>query len=402
MKPAIAMILITALLDIMAMGIVMPVLPVLIHNITGSLAAASVWTGVIGSLWAIMQLLCAPIIGALSDRFGRRPVILISTAGLTLDWVLMGLAPNLWWLVVGRVIGGITTATGSTIFAYATDVSPPEQRTRAFGLIGAAMSAGFVGGPALGGLLGELGLRLPFWVAAALSLSAFLYGLLVLPESLAPERRMPFSWWRANPFGALKLLGSDRQLGAFSLSMFLIATAGRITTSVFVLYAGQRYGMDTLEVGALLTVAGMLDLLMQGVLVAPAVRRWGERQTVLIGLTGRALGVLALGLAPQGWLYALALVPNSMWGLAEPPLRSLQSARVCESGQGQLQGANHCLASLAGIVGPMFFGWLYALTSVIMPGLSFGVASAMILVALICSAVATAPPRAERRLGKGN
>jgi DHA1 family tetracycline resistance protein-like MFS transporter len=394
------MILMATVLDIMAMGIVMPVLPVLIQDITGSLEAASVWTGVIGSLWAVMQLLCAPVIGALSDRFGRRPVILVSTAGLTFDWVLMALAPNLWWLVVGRIVGGITTATGSTIFAYATDVSSPEQRTRAFGLIGAAMSAGFVGGPALGGVLGEFGLRLPFWVAAGLSLCAFLYGLLVLPESLPRERRTPFSWWRANPFGALRLLGSERELAAFSLAMFLIATAGRITTSVFVLYAGQRYGMGTLEIGALLTGAGVLDLLMQGVLVAPAVRRWGERRTVLVGLTGRTLGVLALGLAPHGWLYALALIPNAMWGLAEPPLRSLQAARVSESAQGRLQGANHCVASLAGIVGPAFFGWIYALTSATLPGLAFGVAAAMVLVALLCSGYVTAPSRKAAAAGE--
>jgi DHA1 family tetracycline resistance protein-like MFS transporter len=386
-------IFVAALLDIMAMGIVMPVLPVLIQDITGSLKAASIWTGLIGSLWAVMQLLCAPVIGALSDRFGRRPVILISTAGLTFDWVLMALAPSLWWLVVGRIIGGVTTATGSTIFAYATDVSSPEERTRAFGLIGAAMSAGFVAGPALGGVLGEFGLRLPFWVAAGLSLCAFFYGLLVLPESLPPDRRMAFSWRRASPLGAMRLLGADRQLAAFSSAMFLISTAGRITTSVFVLYAAQRFGMGTLEIGMLLTGAGVLDLLMQGVLVGPAVRFWGERKTMLIGLAGRSLGVLALGLAPRGWLYAAALIPNSMWGLAEPALRSLMSGRVSESEQGQLQGANHSVASLAGIVGPIFFGWIYALTSTTTPGLAFGVAAAMVGTALLCSGYATAPGR---------
>lgn len=401
-RPAMGFILVATLLDIMAMGIVMPVLPVLIQDVTGSLAAASLWTGIIGSLWAVMQLVCAPVIGALSDRFGRRPVILISTAGLTLDWVLMALAPTLWWLVVARIIGGMTTATGSTIFAYATDVSTPAERTRAFGLIGAAMSAGFVAGPALGGVLGEYGLRLPFWVAAGLSLAAFFYGLLVLPESLPPERRTPFAWRRANPIGAMRLLGSDRQLAAFSLAMFLIATAGRITTSVFVLHAGARFGMGTLEVGLLLTGAGVLDLVMQGVLVAPAVRRWGERNTVLIGLAGRTLGVLALGLAPYGWLYALALIPNALWGLAEPPLRSLQSKRASEGEQGRLQGANHSVASLAGIAGPALFGWIYALTSRSVPGLAFFTAAAMVLAALLCSAYVTASPRKAAAMGGGS
>jgi DHA1 family tetracycline resistance protein-like MFS transporter len=311
----------------------------------------------------------------------------------------MAVAPSLWWLVVGRVIGGITTATGAVIFAYATDVSSPEERTRAFGLIGAAMSAGFVAGPALGGVLGEFGLRLPFWVAAVLSAAAFLYGAFVLPESLPAERRTAFAWRSANPLGAMKLLGSDRQLAAFSLAMFLIATAGRITTSVFVLHAGQRFGMGTLAIGLLLTGAGVLDLVMQGLLVGPAVRRWGERRTVLIGLAGRTFGVLLLGLAPYGWLYALALLPNAMWGLAEPPLRALQSARVSESAQGQLQGANHCVASLAGIVGPSFFGTIYALTSRTVPGLAFGAAAALVLAALACSGYVTSPARRAERLG---
>ena len=392
-RAAVWMILITTVLDIMAMGIIMPVLPVLIKQITGSLASAGLWTGVLGSLWAVMQFLCAPVVGGLSDHFGRRPVILVSTAGLALDSLLMALAPDLWWLVAGRIVGGMTTATGATIFAYMTDVTAPEARTRAFGLVGAAMSAGFVAGPALGGLLGEWSPRLPLWVAAGLAACAFLYGWFVLPESLPPERRAAFAWARANPLGALKLLASDRALAGLSAGFFLIGSAGRIVTSVFVLYAGHRHGMGTMAVGLLLALAGVLDFLMQGVVVGPVVRRLGDRGTMLLGLAGRTLGMLAMGLAPNGLLFALALVPNSMWGLAEPALRAQMAARVSESEQGRLQGASHCVQSLSGIAGPVLFGWVYALTSASLPGLAFALAGAMVLAALLLCAAATRPAR---------
>lgn len=389
------MILVTAVLDMMAMGIVMPVLPVLIEDLTGSVRAAGIWTGVIASLWATMQFLCAPVIGALSDRYGRRPVILVSTAGLALDWVLMALAPSLWWLVLGRIIGGVTSASGTAIFAYMADITPAEGRTRAFGLVGAAISAGFVAGPALGGLLGEFGSRTPFWVAAALSGLAFLYGLFVLPESLRPEHRAPFSWARANPVGVLQLLRSQRELAGLAVSTFLLNFAHRVFTSVFVLYAGHRYGLGTLQVGLLLTVAGGLDLIVQGVLVGPVAARLGDRRTMLLGLGGGALGLLAMALAPTGLLFAAALAPNALWGFAEPTLKSLMSARVGESEQGLLQGANHSIASLAGIAGPVFFGWVYGVSILDLPGLSFGLAAAVLVAAALCSQLGAVPAAAR-------
>jgi DHA1 family tetracycline resistance protein-like MFS transporter len=334
------------------------------------------------------------VIGALSDRFGRRPVILVSTAGLALDWVLMALAPSLWWLVLGRIIGGVTSASGTAIFAYMADITPAEGRTRAFGLVGAAMSAGFVAGPALGGVLGEFGPRLPFWVAAGLSSLAFLYGLFVLPESLRPENRAPFSWARANPVGVMKLLGAKRDLAGLAVSTFLLNFAHRIFTSVFVLYAGHRYGLSTLQVGLLLTVAGGLDLVVQGGLVGPIAARLGERRTMLLGFGSGAVGLLAMALAPSGLAFAAALAPNALWGLAEPTLKSLMSARVSETEQGQLQGAAHSVASVAGIAGPVFFGWIYGMSTLNMPGLSFGVAAAVLLLAALCSQYGGAPVRA--------
>ncbi len=379
--PAIWMILITGFLDMMAMGVVMPVLPRLIEDLTGSIAAAGLWTGIVGSLWALMQFVCAPIIGSLSDRFGRRPVILISAAGLALDWVLMALAPNLWWLVVGRIIGGMTSASATALFAYMADVTAPENRARAFGIVGAAISAGFVLGPALGGVLGDVNPRLPFWVAAGLSGLAFLYGLIVLPESLPPERRKPFAWRSAHPIAALRMLGRNRELGSLSAGVFLLTFSHRLFMTVFVLYAGHRHGLTTMQIGALLAFSSVLDMTVQGTLVGPVTKRIGDRRATFIGLAGGALALLAMALAPSAPWFVAAMIPASLMGLAEPTMKSLMSRAVSETEQGQLQGAMQSLASLAGIAGPVFFGWVYAVSAASMPGLSFVIGAGILAVA---------------------
>jgi DHA1 family tetracycline resistance protein-like MFS transporter len=395
--PAIWMILISAFLDMMAMGIVMPVLPGLIEGLTGSLATAGIWTGVIGSLWALMQFVFAPVIGSLSDRFGRRPVILTSTVGLTLDWVLMALAPNLWWLVVGRIIGGMTSATTTALFAYMADVTAPESRARSFGLIGAAISAGFVLGPALGGMLGDIAPRLPFWVAAGFSGAAFLYGLVVLTESLPSDRRKPFAWRAANPVAALQMLLGRRELSPLSFSVFLLTFSHRLFMTVFVLFAGHQHGLSTLQIGALLAFSSALDLIIQGAVVGPATARFGDRRTTIIGLTGGTLSFLAMGLAPSAPWFIAAMIPASLMGLAEPTLKSMLSRRVPENEQGQLQGAMQSLASVAGISGPVFFGWVYAISSGSAPGLSFMLAAGILAVAAVVARIgsegSTTPPR---------
>lgn len=362
-KAAIAFILVTAALDIIAMGIVMSVLPPLIEEFSGSNARAGIINGVFVALWAVMQFIASPVIGAWSDQVGRRPVILISTAGLAADYVLMALAPDLWWLALGRIIAGVTSASFTTVYAYMADITPPEQRARAYGLIGAAFAGGFIAGPLLGGVLGEWSPRAPFWFAGALSALAFLYGWLVLPESLAAENRMAFTWRRANPFGALRLLRSHAELSGLAIVNFLLYFAHHVFSAVFVLYAGQRYGWSALQVGLVLAFAGALDMLVQGALVGPVAKRLGDRATMVLGLAGGALGIASMGLAPTGLLFALTMIPNALWGLAMPTLQALMTRRVSESEQGQLQGANMSVASIAGVISPLFFGWIYSISS---------------------------------------
>lgn len=380
-KAAIAFILVAAALDIVAMGIVIPVLPPLIEEFAGSQERAGWINGVFVALWAGMQFVFSPIIGSLSDQHGRRPVILVSTIGLSLDYTLMAVAPDLWWLALGRIIAGITTSSFTTVFAYMADITPPEGRARAYGLIGAAFSAGFVAGPLMGGVLGEISPRAPFWVAAGLSLVAFLYGLLVLPESLAPEKRMTFSWRRANPLGALVLLRSHAELGGLALVNFLLHFAHHVFSAVFVLYAGYRYGWSAWHVGTLLALVGVLDMLVQGVVVGPLVKRFGDRAVMVFGLFGGAVGIAWMGLAPTGALFVAAMLPNALWGLAMPTLQSLMTRLVSESEQGQLQGANMSVASIAGIASPLFFGAVYSWS--VAPGLPIGRSGVSFLIAAL-------------------
>ena len=361
-RAAIAFILVTAVLDIVAMGIVIPVLPHLIEEFVGSNARAGLLNGVFVALWAGMQFLASPVIGSLSDQYGRRPVILLSCAGLAADYVLMALAPNLWWLAVGRLVAGVTSSSFTTIYAYMADITEPEKRARAYGLIGAAFSGGFVLGPVLGGFLGEFGPRVPFWVAGALSGVAFLYGLFILPESLPLEKRMPFSWRRANPVGAMILLKRHAELAGLAVVNFLLYFAHHVFSAVFVLYAGLRYGWGPWQVGALLAMVGVLDMIVQGVLVGPASKRFGDRATMIFGLCGGAVGIALMGWAPTGVAFIVAMFPNALWGLAMPTLPSLMTRRVGESEQGQLQGANMSVASIAGVASPLFFGWIYSVS----------------------------------------
>lgn len=387
-RAAIAFIFVTAVLDILSMGLVIPVLPSLIEEFAGSDASAGIWNGAFVAMWAGMQLLASPVIGSLSDRYGRRPVILLSCAGLALDWMLMALAPNLWWLAVGRLLGGLTSSSFTAIYAYMADITEPQNRARAYGLIGAAFSGGFVLGPVVGGFLGEIGPRAPFWAAAGLSSLAFIYGLFILPESLPVEKRMNFSWRRANPLGAMALLLRHPELKGLAGVNFLLYFSHHVFSAIFVLYAMHRYGWGPREVGILLAGVGLIDMVMQGVVIGPVTRRLGDRPTMILGLFGGAFGMAMMGWAPSGWWFVLAMLPNSLWGLAMPTLQALMTRRVGDDEQGQLQGANNSVASIAGVASPLFFGWIYSLSVgegalLSQPGLAFYLAGGVLALAAV-------------------
>jgi MFS transporter, DHA1 family, tetracycline resistance protein len=360
-RAAFAFVFVTVMLDMFAIGIIIPVLPKLVEDFMGGdTARAAIIYGIFGTAWALMQFLFMPVLGTLSDRFGRRPIILLSNFGLGLDYILMALAPSVRWLFLGRVISGITAASVSTAGAYIADVTPPEQRAAKFGLLGAAFGAGFVVGPALGGVLGDISPRLPFWVAAGLSLANGLYGLFVLPESLARERRAPFSWRKANPIGALKLLRSHPELWGFAWVTFFSNLAHAALPSVAVLYMSYRYNWDTKTVGILLAGVGVCSILVQGVLVGPVVKALGERHTILVALVAGAAGFTIQAMAPTGALYAAGIAVMSLWGLMNPALQGLMTRLVSPSEQGQLQGANGSVLGIATLIGPLLFTQTFA------------------------------------------
>ena len=358
---AVAFIFITILLDTLALGLVIPVLPKLVESfVDNDTARAARIFGLFGTAWAAMQFFFSPVLGGLSDRFGRRPVVLLSNFGLALDYVLMAVAPSLTWLFVGRVISGITSASISTSFAYIADITPPERRAAVFGKVGAAFGAGFILGPALGGLLGGMDPRLPFWVAAGLSFANALYGLLILPESLPRDRRAPLRWKSANPLGAVDLLRSDSVLAGLSVANFFAQVAHVVLPSTFVLYATYRYGWDAATVGLTLAMVGICAMAVQGAGVGPIVRRLGERRALLLGLGCGALGFLIFGAAPSGPLFWLGIPVMVLWGVAGAAVQALMTRLVAPDQQGQLQGAITSVQSVSQLVGPFLFTLTFA------------------------------------------
>jgi DHA1 family tetracycline resistance protein-like MFS transporter len=355
-RAAFIFIFITVLLDMLALGMIIPVLPGLVSGfVGGNTAKAAETIGLFGTVWALMQFIFSPVLGAASDRFGRRPIVLLSNFGLGFDYILMALAPSLGWLLVGRTLSGITAASISTASAYIADVTPPDQRAARFGMLGAAFGVGFVLGPALGGVLGSINPHLTFWVAAGLSLLNALYGLFVLPESLPPEKRAPFTWKKASPIGSLALLRSYPELTGLAVVGFLATLAHGVLPSVFVLYASYRYGWDEKMVGICLALTGVCSVIVQGGLVRPVVARFGERTTLLLGMAAGAAGLAIYGLAPTGALFWVGTPVMGLWGLANAASQGLMTRAVKPSEQGQLQGANSSLMGMASLVGPGLF-----------------------------------------------
>jgi DHA1 family tetracycline resistance protein-like MFS transporter len=356
-----AFIFITIMLDMLAMSLVIPVLPRLVLGFMGGdTATAARVIGVFGTAWALMQFFFSPVMGALSDRFGRRPVILISNFGLGLDFILMALAPGILLLFIGRIISGITGASVSTAQAYIADISAPERRAANFGLMSVAFGLGFVLGPAVGGLLGQVNPRLPFWVAAGLSLANALYGFFVLPESLEPARRSAFSWRKANPLGAFTMLRVHGGLLPLAGIHFLFWLSRAALVSVFVLYCTYRYHWSIATVGLAFAVVGVCSAVVGGLLVKPVVAALGERGGLVTGLLWGAAGMVMFGLAARPWLFWLGIPVMSLMGLATPALQGLMTRRVAASEQGELQGAVGSVGALAQMLGPVMFSFVFA------------------------------------------
>nr|WP_246429110.1 TCR/Tet family MFS transporter [Pseudoxanthomonas broegbernensis] len=353
----------TVLIDVLAFGVIIPVLPHLVERFTGGdIAAAARWVGVFGMVFAAVQFVSTPVQGALSDRYGRRPVILLSCLGLGLDFVFMALATSLPMLLAGRVISGVAAASFTTANAYIADVTAPEKRARSYGMIGAAFGLGFVVGPLIGGWLGGIDLRLPFWFAAGLALLNFLYGLFVLPESLPPQRRTArFDVSHANPFGALALLRRYPQVFGLAAVVFLANLAHYVYPSVFVLFADYRYGWGPREVSWVLAVVGALSIAVNAGLVGRTVKALGERRTLLLGLGCGVAGFAVYGMAGSGWVFMLGLPVSALWALAAPATQALITRQVGAQVQGRIQGSLMSLVSLAGIAGPLLFANVFAL-----------------------------------------
>jgi len=391
-RGAVAFIFVTILLDMLAIGLIMPILPKLVESFVGNdTARAARIFGVFGTAWALMQFVFSPVLGALSDRFGRRPVVLLSNFGLAADYVLMALAPSLIWLFIGRIISGITSASISTAFAYIADITPPERRAAIFGRVGAAFGAGFILGPALGGLLGEVGPRAPFWAAAGLSFLNGLYGMLILPESLPKERRSAFHWKSANPIGMLKLLRTSRTLLGLQLANFFAQLAHVSLPAVFVLYATYRYGWDTKTVGLTLALVGICSMIVQGAAIGPIVRHLGERRALLLGLLFGAAGFFIYGVAQSGPIFWIGIPVMSLWGVSGAATQALMTRLVAPDQQGQLQGATSSVQSISQLIGPFLFTLTFAYfigdgVSVKLPGSPFVLAAALLLLALVIAA----------------
>lgn len=400
-KAALSFIFVMIVLDVMAIGIIIPVLPKLVESMSaGNTARAAEIYGIFGTAWGLMQFIFSPILGALSDRYGRRPILLLSTLGLGLDYILMAIAPNLLWLFIGRVISGITAANFSTANAYIADVTPPEDRASAFGLVGAAFGIGFVLGPAIGGVTGDIDPRLPFWIAAVLSLANAAYGYFVLPESLSAERRMSFAWARANPVGSLRLLSRQRELLGLAGVAFLYHLAHVVLPAVAVLYTSYRYGWDGKTMGLTLAAVGVASGVVQAGLIRPSIAAIGERATLIVGLLCGMAGFAIYGLATTSAGFWAGIPVMALWGLGGAASMGIMSRLVSGSEQGQLQGANSSLMAVAGLFGPLLFSYTFSHAIADpaawhLPGAPFLLASAMLLVATALAWWATRPVSAS-------
>lgn len=393
-KKAILFIFITLLVDCTGIGIIIPVVPTLIQQLTGgNVSEAATYGGWLTFAYAIMQFVFSPVLGGLSDRYGRRPVLLISLFGLAVDYLFLYFAPDLWWLFVGRIIAGICGASFTTASAYIADISTNENRAQNFGMIGAAFGLGFIVGPLLGSVFSQFGVRAPFLVAAILSLLNWAYGYFILPESLSKENRRAFEWKRANPLGSLAHLKRYPAILGLVTSMVLIYIAGHAAQSTWTYFTIERFHWNEQWVGYSIAFVGVSVAAVQGGLIRKTNKVFGPKKSVVIGLSMYVVGMLLFAFASQGWMMFVFMIPYSLGGIAGPSIQSLMTSHVPSNEQGELQGALTSLVSLTSIIGPLLmtglFSYFTASTApVYFPGAPFMMAALLTLLSALISAVA--------------
>lgn len=386
---ALVFILVTVMIDSIGIGIIFPVMPDLMREVTGAdLASASLWGGLLATSFAVMQFLCGPVVGNLSDRYGRRPVMLIALVVMALDYAIMAFAQSVWLLLVGRLVAGAAAATYATASAYVADISAPTERAKNFGLIGAAFGAGFVAGPLIGGIAAEWGTRVPFWIAAAVAALNAVFGFWALPESLGADKRRPFSLSRANPFAAFRAIGHLPGLGRMLAIMFLYTLAFQSYPSVWAFFGAERFGWDAWWNGLSLAAFGICMVFVQGFLVAPATRLFGERRTAGYGMTLETVTFGFYGLVTSGF-WALAFTPiASIAGIAGPALSGLMSNATPDDQQGELQGVLAAVQAVGMGLAPMvmtsvFWAFTRPGTSIYQPGAPFLLSGVLMAAAVI-------------------
>lgn len=386
-KAALGFIFLTLLIDVTGLGVIIPVLPKLISElIHGNISEAAQYGGWLTFAYAVMQFLFSPVIGNLSDKFGRRPVLLLSLFGFGLDYVFLSLAPTIGWLFVGRIIAGITGASFTTATAYIADISAPGNRARNFGMVGAAFGLGFIIGPVVGGLLGQYGSRVPFIASAVLTFFNVAYGFFVLPESLPPENRRPFEWKRANPFGAFRQLKKYPVVATLAVSFFLLYMAGQAVQSVWSYFGIERFQWSEKMIGFSLGAVGLLVGLVQGVLIRYINPKLGNTKSIYLGFGLYALGLILFSFASEGWMMFVFLLPYCLGGISGPALQSIITGQVPSNEQGELQGALTSIISATSIISPLIMTHLFALFSekngtVYFPGAPFLLGSVLMLAA---------------------
>jgi DHA1 family tetracycline resistance protein-like MFS transporter len=392
-KASIALVLAVVYVDMLGIGLAFPILPRLVQQFEHGDVSRAAWIyGLLAAAYALMQFILAPMLGALSDRFGRRPVLLLSLLGMGLNYAVLAAAPSLAWLAAGRIVAGAMGASYSTASAYLADITPPEKRAQSFGLIGAAFGFGFITGPALGGLLGDIDLRLPFVVASVLSFANLAFGYFILPESLAPENRKDFSLARANPVGALGTIGRYPAIAGLLIVFVLATFANKVAETTWVLFATYKFHWSAASVGLSLAMVGVMFVIGQGGLVRIVVPRLGERRSILLGLFVSAVVVVLYGSVPRGWMvYPVMVLALFSWTIAQPASMGVMSRTLPADEQGLLQGGIASINSLAAVVGPPVWTSIFAYfvgpaAPVIVPGAAFDGAALVFLIAFVVAA----------------